>query len=115
MFCPECKQEYREGFSRCANCGIALVAEVLPEPEPELAEFVYLTTMQSFVLAQPLVDFLSTHGVQTHLQSDDCGGVDPALCFIHGVRVFVAKAELEQARQLLAEHEEDIPDENGVS
>jgi hypothetical protein len=24
MFCPECKAEYREGFARCADCGVAL-------------------------------------------------------------------------------------------
>jgi len=34
--CPECRAEYREGFSRCADCGVALVSELPPEPEPEL-------------------------------------------------------------------------------
>jgi hypothetical protein len=24
MFCPQCKSEYREGFVRCADCGVAL-------------------------------------------------------------------------------------------
>ncbi len=32
MFCPNCRAEYREGFSRCSDCGIELV-EVLPPPE----------------------------------------------------------------------------------
>ena len=26
MFCPVCESEYREGFSRCADCDVALVA-----------------------------------------------------------------------------------------
>jgi hypothetical protein len=26
MFCPLCKTEYREGFTRCADCGVDLVA-----------------------------------------------------------------------------------------
>lgn len=30
MFCPQCGGEYREGFFKCADCGIALV-EQLPE------------------------------------------------------------------------------------
>jgi hypothetical protein len=25
MFCPECHAEYREGFTRCADCSVALV------------------------------------------------------------------------------------------
>jgi hypothetical protein len=30
MFCPKCGAEYREGFYRCADCGVYLV-EALPE------------------------------------------------------------------------------------
>jgi hypothetical protein len=25
MFCPNCKAEYREGFTKCSDCGVALV------------------------------------------------------------------------------------------
>jgi len=28
MFCPECKAEYREGFTRCADCEAELVEEL---------------------------------------------------------------------------------------
>ncbi len=32
MFCPLCKTEYREGFTRCSDCGLDLVASLdLPE------------------------------------------------------------------------------------
>jgi hypothetical protein len=40
MYCPKCRAEYREGFTRCSDCGLELVA-VLPPPNlqsPELAE-----------------------------------------------------------------------------
>jgi hypothetical protein len=33
MFCPQCKSEYRPGFTRCVDCDVALV-EKLPEPDP---------------------------------------------------------------------------------
>lgn len=32
MFCPECRAEYRPGFTRCSDCGVDLVHE-LPEPD----------------------------------------------------------------------------------
>ena len=32
MFCPNCKAEYRPGFTECADCGVPLVYE-LPEEE----------------------------------------------------------------------------------
>ena len=28
MICPECEAEYREGFTRCADCDVDLVAEL---------------------------------------------------------------------------------------
>jgi hypothetical protein len=38
MFCPQCKAEYRDGFSRCSDCDIELVTELpVDPPEAELA------------------------------------------------------------------------------
>ena len=39
MFCPLCKAEYREGFTKCADCDVELI-ENLPEEieEEELRE-----------------------------------------------------------------------------
>lgn len=37
MFCPECKAEYRPGFTRCADCDMDLVAN-LPEANPESSD-----------------------------------------------------------------------------
>jgi hypothetical protein len=33
MFCPECQAEYRQGFTRCADCDVDLVYELPREPE----------------------------------------------------------------------------------
>ncbi len=30
MFCPECKAEYRRGFTRCSDCDVDLVEELSP-------------------------------------------------------------------------------------
>jgi len=36
MFCPECKTEYRPGFTRCSDCGVALVNELPPEAHDDM-------------------------------------------------------------------------------
>jgi hypothetical protein len=33
MICPQCRAEYREGFDRCADCGVPLVVELTAEEE----------------------------------------------------------------------------------
>ena len=31
MFCPQCKAEYRQGFTHCADCDVDLIDSLLPE------------------------------------------------------------------------------------
>ena len=42
MFCPDCRDEYRSGFTRCGTCDVALVETLLSEkpvsPAPAVAE-----------------------------------------------------------------------------
>ena len=43
MFCPQCRCEYREGYTECSDCKIPLVSE---PPEPDSApEYVELVTV----------------------------------------------------------------------
>ncbi len=42
MFCPICGSGYREGFTECSDCHVALVDQLPPEPEVEFREFVEL-------------------------------------------------------------------------
>ncbi len=38
MFCPECKSEYRQDFTRCTDCDVDLVHE-LPSEEAEFVDY----------------------------------------------------------------------------
>ncbi len=39
MYCPTCRTEYREGFTRCHDCNIPLVNALPLEPVPEFTDF----------------------------------------------------------------------------
>ena len=41
MFCPQCKAEYRPGFTRCADCKVELVDQLPEAPSPEPYESVW--------------------------------------------------------------------------
>src|ERR1700751_5382554 len=38
MFCPLCKSEYREGFTRCSDCGAELVPDLVMAQAPGVAQ-----------------------------------------------------------------------------
>lgn len=68
-----------------------------------MSQSVVVTKVPDAVLAQPLVDFLEHEGITARALGDDCGGVDPALNFVHGVRIIVAAEDADRARELIAD------------
>lgn len=40
MFCPNCRSEYLPGFTRCNDCDVALVDELVAEEQPEFVDLV---------------------------------------------------------------------------
>lgn len=49
MFCPHCRDEYREGIEKCADCDVVLVCDIpsLP-PESELAFVDYQEVLATY-------------------------------------------------------------------
>ena len=68
--------------------------------------FVSVASVPHRALAQPLVDLLLDHGIAAWVNSDDCGGVDPALNFVHGTHVMVPEHEVVQAAALVKQFED---------
>jgi len=103
MFCPKCKAEYREGFSRCADCDIDLVLEISPEPEPsvEYFDFIKIITFSSRHEAELAKSLLSVNGINAVVFGDDYGGIQPALSFSTGVQLMVKEEDVEEATGIL--------------
>ena len=65
MFCPQCKAEYRQGFTRCADCEVDLVYEIvksLAEQAPE-GSLVQLWAGDDLALHAALMEDLESAGI----------------------------------------------------
>jgi hypothetical protein len=105
MFCPKCKKEYREGFSRCADCEVVLIPALPQELEPtaEYVDLIDIKTFSSRHEAELARGFLESNGVSAEVAGDDYGGIHPGLSFSTGVRLLVKAEDVEEAKSLFLE------------
>jgi hypothetical protein len=82
MYCPECLTEYRDGFVTCADCQVALVAELPPtpggEPEVRLVTVLEMRDLFALSLAKAALDEAGIDFVVTGDQPLSFPGVAPA-------------------------------------
>jgi Putative prokaryotic signal transducing protein len=106
MYCPECRAEYRPGFTECSDCRVSLVAGAPPLKaaalfDPTLEAVVVLETndpIQS-ALAKGLLEDAEIPFFVLGQVARLVASVDP---FLHKwVRIQVPQARAEEARELL--------------
>lgn len=107
MYCPKCRSEYVEGITECAECHVPLVEELPPEEtvEFEYENFVTLETYHARHEAELQKSVLEANGIEAEIESDDVGGVGPALAFTRGVRLLVHKNDEQKAREIFQDLE----------
>jgi len=101
MFCPKCKSEYRDGFTECSDCCVALIYE-LPT-ESKLNEYVDLTELLTTTDQGEIALFksmLESEEIPFFVQNDHFSTTQA-----HGMTVsfLVPKEYLEQAKELFDE------------
>ena len=98
MFCPNCRAEYRVGFTRCNDCEVALVTELPAEKEPEFVDLVE-------VLSTADVGQISL--IKSILEAEEIPYLPQGENFNLGrniaVRFLVPRDYLAQAREILAD------------
>jgi len=141
MFCPQCESEYREGFTTCADCGVALV-DTLSDLEDEEADNEPTVTVletgdpgelalaHSLLEAEGINAVFAGEGIQNLFGMGSLGAGFNVVVGPASVRVLAHDAE--RAREILAqlaqhsalpdgeqnendEDDEDDPDFDGLS
>ena len=107
MFCPECKAEYRPGFTRCTDCDLDLVEE-LPEDNVEY-EFATEDNCEVVAVVSAPVEegqirsFLAAHDIPTALHKKGFRRFFGVYHDSHGtVQILVPREFAARARDLLA-------------
>lgn len=125
-YCPKCKGEYRDEFTRCANCDIDLVAELTMEPktqkqkqretigkvkpQPELGDEVPLITVDDQVQFVYITSQLERENIPYRIMERDAGQY---LTIYFGVSymgrtIYVDEKNLTKATQIVKSIRADI-------
>ena len=106
MFCPQCGSGYREGFTRCSECDVDLVATLPPDPpEPDhTAEYVPVTTVQGQLQLNQIRSFLESNGIPTEVYGESTRNIyGLAVDGLAAAQILVPKEHAATAVELLRE------------
>ncbi len=101
-FCPNCRTEYRDGFTYCSECDATLV-EALPAQDPvklesEQLRLAELASFPNASEAEMIQELLEGNGISTVIRGD----VDPigATSGAEPATLLVDRNELARAREI---------------
>ena len=110
MFCPECGDEKREEFTICPICNVPLVEELPSEPEPEYIELetVFTSVNQADILIAKTL--LESAEIQFFVKGEFLSIPYMGTLSVP-VEIQVGKDDVEEARALLKDLEENESEE----
>lgn len=109
MFCPICKAEYREGFTRCSDCDIELIAKLEDEiPVEEFCgdefdeenfegEFVELLRTSDITDIAQIKGILDSANIRYFIQGENMLAIRPLDCAV----LKVVAEDAEKAMELI--------------
>ena len=108
MYCPKCGEEFREGYTRCAECGCDLVErlprQTPPDPRPYEKEALLCMAADEFE-ANLMIAKLKAEGIYAFPKYQGSDSYNKILLgrTILGVGVYVAESDFDTAYRIIHE------------
>ena len=106
MFCPKCGVEYREGFTTCADCHVALVDASPPNDVPSRDDAHWADLVTVFESNNPATcAFVESvlQAAEIEYAVMDQGIQQSSEAFFFPIRIQVERSQAEQAKELLVD------------
>ena len=109
MFCPNCKAEYRDGFTMCADCNVPLVTSLDdnvektdPIQEHQNDDITFVPVLSTYNLGDISLirSLLDNEGIEYFLQGENTayirGYMDPTILMVREDQVSIVKELLKE-------------------
>ena len=121
-WCPSCRKEYREGFTKCGDCAADLVHELPPQPALEGSDDKFdtealLTTVDDEAQASVVEGLLHSCNIPTARNYKEAGSYVKVITGTssYGIEIYVPSHDLRKAQEILSGHVSGQPKtEEGV-
>jgi hypothetical protein len=113
-FCPQCKAEYTEEISICADCQVELVAERPPDDEVEYVDWESVHHAQTEVDGNMVKGIQEGAGISVVLRSHGIaalGGIKEDWSEADWGEVLVHVDDLEKAKEVVEEYLASLPED----
>lgn len=104
-FCPQCRDEFREGLTVCQECKTALV-ESLDDEEDQVEELGVACTLSQEDVAHIIRGYLENEGIPCFLENATFHTAPAPSTYLTKVRLWTKKVDVDRARGLINEHEQ---------
>jgi hypothetical protein len=103
LFCPECGDEFRTGYSVCPDCGVSLISQrpVRGVSTAEAEEFVTVATFENQIEASVARGALEAEGIPTFVPIEVRGSYNVSRPYSPWAELKVRAGDRDRAIQVL--------------
>lgn len=108
MICPNCKAEYREGFTICSDCQVALVDEINIEddkPQYEYRKLVEVYSTWRLGEASFLQSLLESNNIECFIHNKHYPSMNFLISTAIPIKIMVPIEKTEEAKDIINEYQ----------